>query len=717
MAHSILKPSLLGRDELQPVAASTVYVMERSILTNAGKDNMVPFTVGNRKRYATCSGVAWLSNELLAVVNYYGKHLRIYRFKPGAPAGSSALTLLHEMKLGYNAYPENVAASPDGLMLAITYYTMSLGKHGVSLHRLDQSDHSPSPAKEVLHTGACHGVCFAPDSRHFVFTDISRTGYIEVVNVATGKPTCRLTNKSNSLKQKGIAISKDGRYAAIISAREVRPSLQQGRFPCVIAVYRYIEQDGLIDEMPVAEYEYEMHEFNSLEACAFFPSQTECIYRLLTVDQANDLILVFEFDGLKKQIDYGGVLSEDTSFPHSIDVSPDGQFVATTNYGDDTLRILKWPGYWERSIHSNVKLRTENRARLFGSRAVDSNFGLRIALVSDHTFLPDRVGGRESSMHDLALAFVGEGHSVCLIVRKADSGKGASWLSHLLWRNPYRVDRVNDIHIHTESLMQEGQLDIAIYNCNNVREYVWVDRSLSARQVFYVRDTEEVYSWLPDTFPEGTRFLANSKFISKAIEKHTGIVPDVITPLINTKRYFTGTKRRFVTFINPVKVKGVELAFEIAKLCPEIHFQFVESWPLNENKFAILKDEVSRYPNISLCRTMLDIRAIYKQTSILLVPSMCEEGFGRVVIEAQISGIPVLASNIGGLPEAVADGGILLEPDAEPKLWAAALRSIWHNENRWYQLSNNARQNAEEYTERSIDTVERILGQKGRLAV
>lgn len=698
------------------MVASTVHVMERSILTNAGKDSMVPFTVGNRKRYATCSGVAWLSNELLAVVNLYGKHLRIYRYKSGVPEGSSTLSLLHEMKTDYDAYPEHVAASPDGLMLTITY-TMSFGKRGVSLYRFDQSNHTPSPTEEILRTGVCHGACFSPDSRHLAFTDMSRTAYVEVVNVATGKTTCRLTNKLNSLKPKGIAISKDGRYAAIISAREVKPNLQQGEFPCVIALHRYFEQDGLIDEVPVAKYEYTMHEINALEACVFFPGQTDCIYRLLTVDQANDLILVFEFDSLKKKINYEGILSKDTSFPHSIDVSPDGQFVATTNYGDDTLRILKWPGYWQRSSHSNVKPGIENRARLFGSRAVNSNFGLRIALVSDHTFLPDRAGGRESSIHDLALALEGKGHSVRIIARKADPGKGASWLRHMLWLNTYRVDRVDDIHIHTERLVQEKKLDLAIYNCDNVREYVWSDRNLSARQVFYVRDTMEVYSWFPDTFPEGIRFLANSKFISRAIAKHTGIVPDVVPPLINTRRYFTDIKRRFVTFINPVKVKGIELAFEIAKLCPEIHFQFVEGWPLNENAFAILKDEISRYQNITLRRTVLDMRAIYRQTGILLVPSMCEEGFGRVVIEAQISGIPVLASNKGGLPEAVGDGGILLEPDAEPNIWAVALRSLWHNDNRWYHLSNSARQNAEEYTKRSIDTVEKILDPKSRQVI
>ena len=39
-------------------------------------------------------------------------------------------------------------------------------------------------------------------------------------------------------------------------------------------------------------------------------------------------------------------------------------------------------------------------------------------------------------------------------------------------------------------------------------------------------------------------------------------------------------------------------------------------------------------------------------TRILLVPSLWGEAFGLVVVEAMLRGIPVLASNVGGLVEA-----------------------------------------------------------------
>jgi glycosyltransferase involved in cell wall biosynthesis len=58
----------------------------------------------------------------------------------------------------------------------------------------------------------------------------------------------------------------------------------------------------------------------------------------------------------------------------------------------------------------------------------------------------------------------------------------------------------------------------------------------------------------------------------------------------------------------------------------------------------------------------------------VLAPSICYEGAGRAVLEAYASGVPVLASRIGGLTEAVQDGGSgLLVAPGDPGAWAAAI--------------------------------------------
>jgi glycosyltransferase involved in cell wall biosynthesis len=71
------------------------------------------------------------------------------------------------------------------------------------------------------------------------------------------------------------------------------------------------------------------------------------------------------------------------------------------------------------------------------------------------------------------------------------------------------------------------------------------------------------------------------------------------------------------------------------------------------------------------------MRRIYQSARIVLVPSILNEAWARVVTEAQISGIPILASDRGGLPESVGPGGILVDPDADISDWEKALSRLW----------------------------------------
>lgn len=84
------------------------------------------------------------------------------------------------------------------------------------------------------------------------------------------------------------------------------------------------------------------------------------------------------------------------------------------------------------------------------------------------------------------------------------------------------------------------------------------------------------------------------------------------------------------------------------------------------------------------------MRPIYAQAKIMLVPSVCNEAWGRVVTESQASGIPTLASHRGGLPESVGDGGILLDPDADIDVWQRALNSLWRDDGLYNRYSQAA---------------------------
>ncbi len=57
--------------------------------------------------------------------------------------------------------------------------------------------------------------------------------------------------------------------------------------------------------------------------------------------------------------------------------------------------------------------------------------------------------------------------------------------------------------------------------------------------------------------------------------------------------------------------------------------------------------------NVGVYDTCADMPAAYMLADIVVVPSTRPEGFGRVVIEAQAMGVPVIASNHGGAKETV----------------------------------------------------------------
>jgi glycosyltransferase involved in cell wall biosynthesis len=101
----------------------------------------------------------------------------------------------------------------------------------------------------------------------------------------------------------------------------------------------------------------------------------------------------------------------------------------------------------------------------------------------------------------------------------------------------------------------------------------------------------------------------------------------------------------------------------------------------------------------------------------LLVPSQWEdETWGRVVTEAQFSGIPVVTSDRGGLPESVGPGGIVLPYDAPATAWAEVLTALWSDEARYAPLSQAALDHAaraeidlEHQVSQLMDTLNRIV--------
>uniref|UniRef100_UPI0038CC13B2 glycosyltransferase family 4 protein n=1 Tax=Actinomycetospora lemnae TaxID=3019891 RepID=UPI0038CC13B2 len=72
-------------------------------------------------------------------------------------------------------------------------------------------------------------------------------------------------------------------------------------------------------------------------------------------------------------------------------------------------------------------------------------------------------------------------------------------------------------------------------------------------------------------------------------------------------------------------------------------------------------------------RTGADLDAVWHAADLLVAPSRVET-YGMVVTEARARGIPVVASDVGGLPDTLANGGVLTPPEDVPALVATLRR-------------------------------------------
>jgi glycosyltransferase involved in cell wall biosynthesis len=114
---------------------------------------------------------------------------------------------------------------------------------------------------------------------------------------------------------------------------------------------------------------------------------------------------------------------------------------------------------------------------------------------------------------------------------------------------------------------------------------------------------------------------------------------------------------------------------EIVARLPERDFVVVGHW--GQHRFGATPR------NLTCWGYILDMPRFYRSIDLLLVPSVRPEAFGRVIIEAAINGVPAIASCTGGIPEAMGDSGVLIEPEpdavAMAEKYVAAIRCLLDN--------------------------------------
>ena len=321
---------------------------------------------------------------------------------------------------------------------------------------------------------------------------------------------------------------------------------------------------------------------------------------------------------------------------------------------------------------------------------------MRVLFVSSFPYLPQEFGGAIASTHSLAIALGGRGFQVGVLAGLM----AGNWL----WFRNRFASKLRGVDVYTMNefcgypvfrgwgtsgipgVIDKFKPDIVLLQTCPLRIYSDLFVSLGLPVVICIRDAT---FWGGNLIEHpSVRYIANSGFIANRLRRDFGIDAEIMPPLVLPERYRVHSTRESVLFVNPVAEKGVEISLRLAEERPDIPFNFVESW---ERGSVVRRSErVRRAKNISWHKSQLDVRKFYGRAKLLLVPSQWEEAWGRIATEAQLSGIPVLASRIGGLPESVGPGGILVEPNAPLDDWLAALSRMWDDKQEYETLSQEA---------------------------
>jgi surfactin synthase thioesterase subunit/glycosyltransferase involved in cell wall biosynthesis len=105
---------------------------------------------------------------------------------------------------------------------------------------------------------------------------------------------------------------------------------------------------------------------------------------------------------------------------------------------------------------------------------------------------------------------------------------------------------------------------------------------------------------------------------------------------------------RFITQVNPCAVKGIAILLELADSMPAVPFAAVPTWGTNAVDTAALRQR----SNITILEPVDHIDDLLRRTKVLLAPSLWAEARSRIIVEAMARGVPVIASDVGGIPEA-----------------------------------------------------------------
>ena len=289
---------------------------------------------------------------------------------------------------------------------------------------------------------------------------------------------------------------------------------------------------------------------------------------------------------------------------------------------------------------------------------------MRVLLTANASYAPPKGGSTRSNLMWLE-ALVRAGHQ-CRVVSGSDSDA-------VTQVDGIEIHGVRDLGRRASILREHVQAfapDWVLVSSEDVAHTLLREAFGAAPdRLVYLAHTPQWYPFGPaswhtdkqasDIVRQCRAVVAIAKTTASYIEQHCGAPAEVIHPPMYGEPpwpRFGSFGSGYVLMINPSVVKGISIFLELARRFPDIQFAGLAGWgTTSADRRAMLE-----LPNVRVLEPVPSIDSVLEQARLLLMPSVWFEGFGLIAMEAMLRGLPVIASDAGGLVEAKQGTGYVI---------------------------------------------------------
>ena len=327
--------------------------------------------------------------------------------------------------------------------------------------------------------------------------------------------------------------------------------------------------------------------------------------------------------------------------------------------------------------------------------------------------LPElNVGGVETGTLDLARYLVKLGHKAVVVSAGGTLVKDLQESGGIHYQLPvHKKSLVNAVKMifKLSEIIQKEEIDI-VHARSRVPAWIAYLASRKTGKVF-ITTCHGYYNrgLLSKVMGWGRRVIGPSNVIALHMINDFGVAHERVRLIprsvdIDKFEYAfprrTGKKEFTVGIIGRLtSLKGhiyfIKAMAKAARAVPSLKLLIVGDAPASKSSYKeqlqILIRRLGLWDNTVFLGSQKDIPAILKHLDVLVLATTAHEAFGRVIIEAQAAGVPVVATSVGGVIDVVEDNktGILVPP-ADSTAIADAVMRIYRDEKLARSLSENA---------------------------